>query len=70
MIKEQECVDPAENEAAEKQIKNLSAINKTVASEQVDAMNALFECLEHDHDDGQYIDLLLNPERYTGSCFS
>ncbi|XP_074604194.1 endoplasmic reticulum oxidoreductin-1-like protein isoform X2 [Brevipalpus obovatus] len=44
----------------------LSEVDRTISNEHVETMNTLFECYEHDQDDGQYIDLLLNPERYTG----
>ncbi|RWS08464.1 ERO1-like protein [Dinothrombium tinctorium] len=44
----------------------LSQIDETVSSERVEAMDHLFECYEDDQEDGQYFDLSLNPERYTG----
>lgn len=43
---------------------NLSEINATISSEHEETMDSLFEC--SNDEDGQYIDLLLNPERYTG----
>lgn len=47
--------------------KKLSAINSTVSSKNIEAMNTLFECSElSGSDDAQYFDLLLNPEGYTG----
>lgn len=49
----------------------MSKINETVSTEQVEALNSLFECYDqNDQEDGQYIDLPLNPERYTGLCTS
>lgn len=45
----------------------LASVNKTVPHGQVEALNKLFECDEHDQTDGgHYIDLTFNPERYTG----
>ncbi|XP_053208321.1 ERO1-like protein alpha isoform X2 [Panonychus citri] len=44
----------------------LSEVDRTVSFEHIETMNSLFECYEHDQEDGQYIDLSLNPERYTG----
>lgn len=42
----------------------LSQINNTISIEHEQSMDSLFECTYDE--DGQYIDLLLNPERYTG----
>lgn len=42
----------------------LSQINNTISYEHEQSMDSLFECTYDE--DGQYIDLLLNPERYTG----
>ena len=44
----------------------LSQVNETISSEHEETMDSLFEC--SNDEDGQYIDLLLNPERYTGKC--
>ena len=43
---------------------SLADVNETISMEQEETMNSLFECTNDE--DGQYIDLLLNPERYTG----
>lgn len=50
----------------DKECKNsdLSEVNETISSEHEETMDSLFEC--SDQEDGQYIDLLLNPERFTG----
>ena len=46
----------------------LGVVNKTVPDSQVEAMNKLFECDEHEQSDGgHYIDLTYNPERFTGN---
>lgn len=42
----------------------LSQVDATISSEHEETMDSLFEC--SNDEDGQYIDLLLNPERYTG----
>lgn len=42
----------------------LSKVDATISSEHEETMDSLFEC--SNDEDGQYIDLLLNPERYTG----
>lgn len=57
----------SDNDCPSDSPKVLSAIDKTVSSDHVETMNSLFECSGHDHEDAQYIDLLLNPERYTGN---
>jgi len=44
---------------------NLAEVNETISTEQEETMDSLFECTNDE--DGQYIDLMLNPERYTGS---
>ncbi|RWS24313.1 ERO1-like protein [Leptotrombidium deliense] len=46
--------------------KQLSQIDETISSERVRTMDHLFECYEDDQEDGQYFDLSLNPERFTG----
>jgi hypothetical protein len=43
---------------------NLDIVNETISMEHEETMDSLFECT--DDEDGQYIDLSLNPERYTG----
>lgn len=48
-------------------ILELSGVNETVPEPQVQTMNNLFECDEHERSDGgHYIDLTYNPERFTG----
>lgn len=42
----------------------LSQVDATISSEHEETMDSLFEC--SNDEDGQYMDLLLNPERYTG----
>ena len=43
---------------------NLDEVNETISMEHEETMDSLFECTNDE--DGQYIDLSLNPERYTG----
>lgn len=44
----------------------LSTVNTEMASDQLDLLIKLFECNDNDDHDTQYVDLLINPERYTG----
>lgn len=44
----------------------LSNVNRELASDQLDILIKLFECNDDDDPDSQYVDLLINPERYTG----
>lgn len=44
----------------------LSTVNTELPSNQLDLLIKLFECNENDDHDAQYVDLLINPERYTG----
>lgn len=44
----------------------LSTVNRELASDQLNTLIKLFECNDDDDHDSQYIDLLINPERYTG----
>jgi ERO1-like protein alpha len=44
----------------------LSTVNTKVDDDQLDLLTNLFECNDNDDHDGQYVDLLLNPERFTG----
>lgn len=45
---------------------DLSTVNTELASDQLDLLIKLFECNESDDHNSQYVDLLLNPEGYTG----
>lgn len=54
-------------EDAECSPQDLSEVNETISSENELNLDSLFECESEDDDpDSRYIDLLLNPERYTG----
>lgn len=53
------CPTPIYNE-------ELSTVNTELPSNQLDLLIKLFECNENDDHDAQYVDLLINPERYTG----
>lgn len=44
----------------------LSFVNTELDSGQLDLLIKLFECNDSDDHDSEYVDLLLNPERYTG----
>lgn len=44
----------------------LANVNTELASDQLDLLIKLFECNDNDDHDAQYVDLLINPERYTG----
>lgn len=44
----------------------LSNVNTELASDQLDLLIKLFECNDNDDQDTQYVDLLINPERFTG----
>jgi len=44
----------------------LSIVNTELASDQLDLLIKLFECNDNDDPDSQYVDLLINPERFTG----
>ncbi|XP_015785740.1 ERO1-like protein beta [Tetranychus urticae] len=56
----------ADEEENCKATQKLSKIDETVSSAHIETMDHLFECYERDQEEGQYIDLLLNPERFTG----
>lgn len=56
-----ETADDDNNDNAE-----LSVVNRELASDQLDILIKLFECNDDDDHDSQYVDLLINPERYTG----
>lgn len=43
---------------------SLGDLNETISTEHEETMDSLFECTNDE--DGQYIDLSLNPERFTG----
>lgn len=47
--------------------KALSQLDQTLSKGNVDALNVLFECSRDDSEDSQYYDLILNPERFTGT---
>lgn len=44
----------------------LSTVNTDLPSDQLDLLIKLFECYDTDDPDTQYVDLLINPERFTG----
>ena len=44
----------------------LATVNTELASDQLDLLIKLFECTDNDDHDLQYVDLLKNPERFTG----
>lgn len=44
----------------------LATVNTELGSDQLDLLIKLFECNDNDDHDSKYVDLLLNPERYTG----
>lgn len=44
----------------------LATVDTELASDQLDLLIKLFECNDNDDHDLQYVDLLKNPERYTG----
>lgn len=44
----------------------LATVNTNLPSDQLDLLTKLFECNDDDDPDSQYVDLLLNPERFTG----
>lgn len=44
----------------------LATVNTNLTSDQLDLLTKLFECNDDDDPDSQYVDLLLNPERFTG----
>lgn len=44
----------------------LATVNTDLPSDQLNLLIKLFECNDDDDPDSQYVDLLLNPERYTG----
>lgn len=44
----------------------LATVNTELPSDQLDLLIKLFECNDDDDPDSQYVDLLLNPERFTG----
>jgi len=44
----------------------LAIVNTELASDQLDFLIKLFECNDNDDHDLQYVDLLKNPERFTG----
>lgn len=45
----------------------LSRVDETISSEHEETLDTLFECSGPDREDGQYIDLKINPERFTGT---
>lgn len=47
-------------------VNELSVVDTNLASDQLDLLIKLFECDESEDPDAHYVDLLLNPERYTG----
>lgn len=47
-------------------VDELSTVNTELASDQLDLLIKLFECNDNDDHDLKYVDLLINPERYTG----
>lgn len=44
----------------------LQRINMSLPSGQESTMNSIFECYVTEYEDGQYYDLQINPERFTG----
>lgn len=44
----------------------LSTVNTELGKDQLDLLTKLFECNDNDDHDSHYVDLLLNPERFTG----
>lgn len=44
----------------------LSTVNTELASDQLDILIQMFECYDTDDPESQYVDLLINPERFTG----
>lgn len=44
----------------------LSVVNTELNSDQLDLLIKMFECNDSDDHDSEYVDLLLNPERFTG----
>jgi hypothetical protein len=44
----------------------LAQVEYTISAEHEDTLDSLFQCSESDLEGGEYIDLQLNPERYTG----
>uniref|UniRef100_A0A6G1S9X5 ERO1-like protein beta n=1 Tax=Aceria tosichella TaxID=561515 RepID=A0A6G1S9X5_9ACAR len=44
----------------------LATVNTELGTDQLDLLTNLFECNDNDDHDAQYVDLLLNPERFTG----
>lgn len=44
----------------------LSTVNTDLAKDQLDLLIKLFECNDNEDHDSQYVDLLVNPERFTG----
>lgn len=44
----------------------LATVNTELTSDQLNLVIKLFECNDNDDHDSQYVDLLINPERFTG----
>lgn len=44
----------------------LAQVKYTISSEDEETLDSLFQCSESDLEGGEYIDLQMNPERYTG----
>lgn len=70
-ISEPICPIPENNNIQQEQSKvgdssGLSTVNTQLASSQLDLLIKLFECNDDDDPGARYVDLLLNPERYTG----
>jgi len=44
----------------------LAKVEYTVSTEKEETLDTLFECYGNDLEEGQYVDLIKNPERFTG----